>query len=71
MNFDFRMLRAKIIEKYGSQQAFAKAYGISNNSFSRKMHNKTPFSSEDIIKMSEMLGIDKQRIGEYFFTKSV
>ncbi len=37
MKFDFNALKAKIIEKYGSQNQFAEAFGTSENTMSRKM----------------------------------
>lgn len=69
--FDYRKLKGRIVEKYGSQTRFVKEYGISENSFSMKMNNKTRFSSDDIVKMSEMLDIPKEKVGEYFFTEKV
>lgn len=71
MAFDYRKLKGRIVEKYGSQTRFVKEYGISENSFSMKMNNKTRFSSDDIVKMSEMLDIPKEKVGEYFFTEKV
>lgn len=71
MKFDFSKLRGRIVEKFGSQAAFAKALGISENSFSKKMNKKSRFSADDIVKMSELLEISKEEIGEYFFTLKV
>ena len=69
--FDYSKLRGKIIEKYGSQNVFAAKYGVSVNSLSRKMNNKTRFTSDDIVRISELLEIPKERVGEYFFTPKV
>lgn len=71
MSFDYSKLRGKIIEKYGTINNFSRAYGISLNSMSRKIQNKSRFSSDDIVKISNLLGIDKNDIGDYFFTKKV
>lgn len=71
MRFDFSKLRGRIVEHYGTLAAFAKAYGISENSLSLKMNNKTKFSSGDIIKISDMLEIKKDEIGDYFFKTKV
>lgn len=71
MTFDFSKLKGKIIEKYGSQQHFAKEYGISENSLSLKLTNKMRFTSDDIIKISDMLEIPKEEVGNYFFTIKV
>lgn len=71
MAFDYSKLRGRIVEKYGSQTAFAKEFGISENSFSLKMNNKSKFSSDDIVKAVELLDIPKSEVGTYFFTPKV
>lgn len=71
MTFDYRKLRGKIVEKYGSQTAFVLEYGVSENTFSMKMNNKVRFTSDDIVKISEMLDIPKEEVGIYFFTQKV
>jgi len=71
MAFDYRKLKGRIIEKYGSQSNFAAAYGISENTLSLKMCNKVRFTSDDIIAISDMLDIPENEIGSYFFTKQV
>lgn len=71
MAFDYARLKGRIIEKYGTQSNFVRAFGISENSFSLKMNNKSRFSSDDIIKMTEMLDIEKEEVGKYFFTLKV
>ena len=71
MIFDYRKLRGKIVEVYGSQTAFVKAFGVSENTFSMKVNNKVRFSANDIIKICRMLDIPKNEIGEYFFTLKV
>ena len=67
--FSYSKLKGRIVEVYGSQAEFAKAYGISENVLSRKMRNKTRFTSDDIIRMTEMLDIDIADVGAYFFTR--
>lgn len=69
--FDYSKLRGKIVEKYSSQAAFVEDFGISENSFSLKMNNKSRFSPDDIIKIVDMLDISKDEIGAYFFTPKV
>ena len=46
MAFDYRKLKGRIIEKYGSQLNFADAYGISENTLSLKMRNKVIIRKE-------------------------
>lgn len=71
MKFDFSKLRGRIIEKYGTQTAFAQAFGVSENTFSCKMNNKVRFNSKDIIKITKMLDISENEINEYFFSQKV
>ena len=71
MAFDYSKLRGKIVEKYGSQSAFVRAVGTSENTFSLKMNNKVRFTSDDIVKISKMLDIPEGKIGLYFFSQKV
>lgn len=71
MAFDYSKLRGRIVEKYNSQTAFTKAFGVSENTLSLKLNNKIRFTTDDIIKISKMLEIPKNEIGQYFFTPEV
>lgn len=71
MKFNFQKLRGKIISEYGSLKNFAKSYGASYQSISMKLNNKVRFSHDDIVKMSKMLSICRDEIGDYFFTPLV
>lgn len=71
VSFDFSKLRGRIVEKYGSQAAFARDLGCSEVVFSKKMNNQVKFSPDDIVKIVEMLDIDSEQIGDYFFTIKV
>mgnify|MGYP000807693300 CR=1 FL=1 len=71
MAFDYSKLKGRITEKFGSQTAFTKKFGVSENTFSQKMNNKVRFTTDDIIKISDMLEIPKEKIGDYFFIKKV
>jgi transcriptional regulator with XRE-family HTH domain len=67
MSYEYNKLRGRIVEMYGTQEAFARKIGISRNSLSLKMTGKTSFSQADIIKWSELLDIKPNEIGQYFF----
>lgn len=67
MGYSYDKLRGRIVEKYGSQDKYAEALGISTVSLSKKMTGKTGFSQRDIVLWSELLGIEKNEYGEYFF----
>lgn len=65
--YEYRKLRGRIIEKYATQERFAKALGISKNSLSLKMKGKTGLSQKDIETWAKLLDIDMKQYGEYFF----
>lgn len=67
MGYSYDKLRGRIVERYGSQEKYAEALGISTNSLSKKMTGKTGFSQKDIVLWSELLEISKSEYGEYFF----
>lgn len=69
--FDRSKLRGRMAEKGISQRKMAATMGITLQSLSRKMSNKTRFSTDDIIQISEILGIEPEEIGRYFFTQTV
>lgn len=71
MSFSYNKLRGRIIEKHGTQSAFVKEFGVSENTFSQKMNNKIRFNSDDIIKIVKMLDIKENEIHQYFFTQEV
>ena len=49
MVFDYRKLRGRIVEKYGTQGNFAKANKISDRSMSLKLNNGIGFSQKEIV----------------------
>lgn len=68
MPYSYRKLRGRIIELFGTQEAFARKIGLSKNSMSLKMNGHTSFSQADVKLWSELLGIKTDEIGQYFFT---
>lgn len=73
MEYDYSKLRGRIIEKFGSIKAFAKAYGLSYVTMSNKLNGKVGISSDDIVKMSkpELLDIPPAEYHLYFFVIKV
>ena len=65
--YSYDKLRGRIYEKYRTQEAFAKALGISGNALSLKMNCITGFSQEDIKTWSDLLDIPREEYAEYFF----
>lgn len=71
--FDYSKLTGRIIEKFGSRRAFAKACGFTENTISKKLSGKMAITTDDICKWSskELLDIDSAEIPEYFFAIQV
>lgn len=71
MKYDYSKLDGLITEKLGTQGALADAIELSEEIISKKLNNKSKWNQEQIDKTCEVLGIDKQFIGLYFFTPLV
>ena len=68
MPYTYNKLRGRIVEKYGTQEKFAKALDISKQGLSLKMTGKIGFTQKDILAWCELLDIQQDQIAEYFFT---
>lgn len=66
--YEYKKLRGRIIEKFGTQERFSKEIGISETSLSKKMKCKTGISQADICLWSKLLDISPEEYGVYFFT---
>lgn len=71
MSFNHNKLRGRIKEVCSIQSDFAALLSISNTSLSKKLNNKAPFTQKEIKRAVEILGIEEELIGEYFFTQKV
>ena len=67
MSLKYAKLRGRIVEKFGTQDAFREQIGISKTAMSNKMTGKTAFSQKDIVKWCDLLSIDPHDIAKYFF----
>ena len=68
LDFEYRKLRGKIVEVFGSYARFAEALGVSSVTVSNKLNNKTQFSQDDIIDWCNALHVPVAESGTYFFT---
>lgn len=71
MAFDYSKLRGKIIEKFGSQMAFAKAMEMSERTLSLKLTGKRTWKQPEICLAIKLLELSEDDIREYFFTVKV
>ncbi len=66
--FDYAKLRGAIREYFGTEGAFARAIGRSPNYISKVFQGKSNFDALDISRSAEVLEIELDEIGRYFFT---
>ena len=46
--FSYRRLKGRIVERFGTQGAFAKAMGMTPQAISSRLHGKTNFSHGEV-----------------------
>lgn len=64
------LLLAKLKEKGYRREDVAEKLGLSINALDMKIHNKTEFKASEIMTLSRLLGISKQK-DKYFFVLNV
>ena len=69
--YDTSKLRGRIVEKFGSQSAFAGKVGCSLSFLSQYLNGKKVLDQRTIDKWVEALEISIDEIPAYFFTKVV
>ena len=69
MSYDYSRLLGRITEKFGSQRAFAKAVGMSENSISRKLTGKETITVGNMEDWSrpELLDIAPKQYPIFYF----
>lgn len=69
--YDYRKLRGKIREVFGTQSIFARELGLSEASLSAKLNNVVEWTQEEIETSVHTLGIPWKELPEYFFTPKI
>ena len=67
LHIDYRKLRGRITEIFGSQKAFSCAIGMDETAISRTLNNRREFTKVEILAICKALEIDTNDIGSYFF----
>ena len=70
-NYDYSKLKGKIRELGLTQQDFAEALGITNQTLTLRFNNKRPFRQDEIDKAMVLFKEPLENIHVYFFTKKV
>ncbi len=73
MAFDYSKLRGRIIEKFGTCEAFAEAVGLPKSAVSSRLNNKVSIDSDEMLRWSQpdVLDIPLEAIYVYFLTPKV
>lgn len=69
MEFSYNKLRGRIVEICGSQTEFARRVGQSEQIVTAKLAGRSSFTQDNIIAWSDVLNIDQNDIGSYFFAR--
>lgn len=69
ITFDYRKLKGRIVEIFGSQTVFAKEMRWSERTLSLKMNGKVFWKQPEIRRAVELLKLSEQDIPVYFFTE--
>lgn len=71
MLFDYSKLKGRIKEVFDNQGNFAEKINLSNNTLSKKLNNKVPFTQPEILAIIDLLKLNQEEIHIYFFTTEV
>lgn len=66
--YEYRKLKGRIVEKFGTQEKFAQHIGKSTVTVSQKLNCIKGFSQKDIEEWAVELDIPKEEYASYFFT---
>jgi DNA-binding transcriptional regulator YdaS (Cro superfamily) len=68
---DYSKLRGKIVEVFGTQYAFAETMGMSPAAVGQRLSGKTNWTTPEVAKACDLLGIPLEEAHLYFFTLKV
>lgn len=68
---NYKMLKLKVKEVYDTQEAFAKAMGMSLTALNQRLNNSVQWKSPEIAQACDLLNIDLSDAYKYFFTQLV
>lgn len=71
MTYKTEKLQARIIEVFGTQQAFAEAIGMDKTTLNKLLREGRDWRGSRLIKAVEVLNIPTDEIDSYFFEPAV
>lgn len=67
----YAKLRGLIRERFGTQEAFAHAMRMHKSTLVKKLAGKSGWSLDEVQRATTLLGIQLDRVAEYFFAEKV
>lgn len=67
MEYKYLKLRGRIVEKFGTIDAFCEKLNISKTQASKKLNCKAGFSQADIVEWCDILDIPLTEVGVFFY----
>ena len=71
MIFDFSKLKGLMREKGFTQEAVAQEINIAYSTLNLKLNGNTYLGQDEILKLANLLGIQKEEFYDYFFITKV
>lgn len=71
VDFEYSKLRGKIVEIFRTLGAFSDEIGLSPVTVKNKLDGTVDWTTSEIIKVCDVLGIKGDEMLDYFFTKKV
>ena len=69
--YETSKLRGRIVEKFGTVDAFSQAASLTRASISDYLNGKKYLNQKDMYEWIKLLEIDKSEIFDYFFAQKV
>lgn len=69
--FDYSKLYGKIREVFVTQEAFAKAMGMSKSALNLRLNQKVEWRTPEMVKACKLLNIPLEELHLYFFVLNV
>lgn len=66
MSDKYRLLRARMVEKYGSVLEFSKKINKNYQNIINKLNDLTKINTEEMREWSEALDIESEEVGRFF-----
>lgn len=71
ISFDYSRLKGRIVERCGSQKAFAALLGVSEATLTAKLNCASYFTQGEMMRAINILGIEPGTAPDYFFSVRV